>query len=258
MTQDLAVVTGASSGIGREIARVLAAKKIDLVLVARRVDRLKELAEELCSQHGVMVEVIPADLSLPNAADHLVAELHQRQLSTSILINCAGFGYYGPMLQRPPEEVELTIQVNVMAVARLVRLLAAEMTERGRGHILNVASFAALQPIPRYCIYSAAKAFVVAMSLSLRHELRRTGVRVSVICPGFTDSEFHQVAEHEKSKVMRLTTLQANHVARAGVAGMFRGKGMIVPGLWYKLNALLGRLLPATVGTSLSAIACKN
>ncbi len=256
--RDLALVTGASSGIGAEIARALAARRIDLVVSARREERLDALQAELERAHGVRVTPIAVDLDTAGGADRLVDEIDKRQFAVSMLVNNAGFGFYGEVAKQPRERIDSMLQVNVRAVTTLSRRLAAGMVERRRGHILNMSSFAALQPIPRYSVYSGAKAYVLAYSLGLRHELARRGVMVSVACPGFTSTEFHQVAEHQKTALMRWTTLDPVHVARACVAGMLRGKAVIVPGLVYKAALLGGRFLPRSLGAAISAGVVKS
>jgi short-subunit dehydrogenase len=251
--RDLALVTGASSGIGAEFARQLAARRIDLVLTARRRDRLEALAAELIAQHPIRVNVIVSDLNEAGGADRLVEELAQRQLAPTILINNAGFGYYSPFVEQSREEIDAMLQVNIRALTILCRRLGEAMAGRRHGYILNVASFAALAPIPRYSVYSGAKAYIVALSQALRHELSRRNVRVSVICPGFTGTEFHDVSRHAKTVLMQATELTPQHVARAGLAGLDRGKLLIVPGWFYKLSGLAGRLLPRAVMSFLSA-----
>jgi uncharacterized protein len=251
--RDLALITGASSGIGADFARQLAARKIDLILTARRRDRLEALAAELTALHNVKISVIENDLNVPDGADRLCDELTQRQLAPTVLINNAGFGYYSPFVEQPREDMEALLQVNVRALTILCRRLGEEMAKRKHGYILNVSSFAALAPIPRYSVYSGAKAYVVAFTQGIRHELSRRGVKVSVICPGFTRTEFHDVSRHEKTALMRATELTPEQVARAGLTGLERGKLLIVPGWWYKLNALAARVLPRSLMSALSA-----
>jgi short-subunit dehydrogenase len=250
---NLALVTGASSGIGAELARQLAAQQSDLVLTARRGDRLAALAEELHSQHGVQTTVIECDLNTAEGADRLIDELAAKGLAPTTLINNAGFGYYGPFVEQSRDDIEAMLQVNIRAVTILCRRLGEAMAERGRGSILNVASFAALAPIPRYAVYSGAKAYVIAFSQALRHELAQRGVRVSVLCPGFTNTEFHDVSRHKKSLLMRATELTVEQVARAGLHGLARGRFLVVPGWWYKLNAASARLLPRSLMSAITA-----
>src|SRR5205807_2561992 len=150
------------------------------------------------------VDVAVADLNTPSGADRLVDELATRQLAPTTLVNNAGFGYYGNFLDQSPDDIEAMLQVDIRAVTILCRRLGQQMVERGRGAILNVASFAAIAPIPRYSMYSGAKAYIVAFSQALRHEVQKRGVKVSVLCPGFTKTEFHEVSRHEKTSLMKL------------------------------------------------------
>jgi short-subunit dehydrogenase len=251
--RDLALVTGASSGIGAEIARQLAGRRIDLVLTARRRERLEALAAELSERHGVKVAVIENDLNTEDGADHLVEELAARELRPTVLVNNAGFGCFSEFLEQPRDDIEALLEVNIRAVTILCRRLGERMAAARHGYILNVSSFAAIAPIPRYAVYSGAKAYVIGLSQALRHELARRGVKVSVLCPGFTRTEFHDVSGHEKSRLMRATELSVEQVARAGLAGLARGKFLIVPGWWYKLNTVFARLLPRSLMSSLSA-----
>jgi len=255
---DVALVTGASSGIGAEFARLLAQRGWNLVISARRENRLVRLREEISARHGVRVTAIPSDLDTPQGAQQLFAATQALGPAVSMLVNNAGFGTYGPVPKQDLQTIHSMIQVNVTSLTTLTRLFAAEMRQRGCGYLLNVSSFAALQPIPRYAVYSGAKAYVVAFSQALRHELRGSGVRVSVLVPGFTATEFHKVARHRKTKLMRLTTLDARHVAKAGLAGVLQGKPVIVPGLWYKANALLCRVMPRSFASTLAARAVRS
>ncbi len=255
--RDLALITGASSGIGAEIARQLAAQKCNLVLTARRRDRLESLAAELTSKHSIQASVIEADLNTPNGADQLIAELNTKNLSITHLINNAGFGYYGQFLNQTPADIDAMLEVDIRAVTILCQKLGQQMADRGGGKILNVASFAALAPIPRYAVYSGAKAYVIAFSQALRHELKNKNVSISVLCPGFTKTEFHEVSRHKKSSLMRSTELSVEQVARAGLRGLARGQFLIIPGWWYKLSHLTATLLPRSLMSSLSAASVK-
>src|SRR5262245_40512432 len=207
--RDLALITGASSGIGAEFARQLAAKKVDLILSARRRDRLEALAAELVAKHAIQTIVIENELNTPNGADRLVDELATRGLSPTILINNSGFGYFSPFVEQPRDDIEAMLEVNIRAVTILCRRIGESMAERGGGKILNISSFGALAPIPRYSVYSGAKSYVIAFSQALRHELVRRGVHISVLCPGYTATEFHEVSRHDKTLLMCLTTLTA-------------------------------------------------
>jgi uncharacterized protein len=257
MPRDLALITGSSSGIGAEMARQLAAKKTDLILTARRRDRLETLAAELTAKHAIQATVIDSDLNTPHGADHLVDELTTRNLAPTILINNAGFGYYSPFIDQPRDDIEALLEVNIRALTILCRRIGQAMADRGGGAILNVSSFAALAPIPRYAVYSGAKAYVVAFSQALRHELAKKNVKLSVLCPGFTKTEFHEVSRHEKTTLMRLTEFTVEQVARAGLRGLAKNRFLIVPGLWYKLTLLTSHFLPRTLMAALSSITVK-
>ncbi|MCC7085298.1 MAG: SDR family oxidoreductase [Pirellulales bacterium] len=253
-----ALVTGASSGLGVEFARVLADRGIDLVISARRKDRLEILAAELRQSRGVEVAIVPADLSTQEGPRQLFDAVQAAGLRIDILINNAGFGHFGPFLEQSHDEIDAMIAVNVRAVTILTRLFCETMKRQGSGHILQVSSFAALQPIPRYSVYSAAKEYVITLAQALRHELRKTEVNISVVAPGFMPTEFHDVAEHEKSKWMKLLTVPSDYVARKAIHGMFKRKLLITPGLVYQINRGLLRLTPRRIASALSAAVVKS
>jgi len=250
---ELALVTGASSGIGRELARVLASQGVNLVITARREERLATLRDELQRAHDVKVDILPHDLDRPDGAALLYDVVRAGGHEITLLINNAGFGHFGDTADVDMAKIESQLQVNVDTLTRLTRLFAADMRKRGHGHLLNLSSFAALTPIPGYAVYSGAKAYVIGFSQALRHELKGSGVSVSVLCPGFTTTEFHKVSDHRKTRLMRTTSMTAEKVAAAGIAGMWRGKFLIVPGWWYKLNTLTARMLPRSWSSALSA-----
>lgn len=253
-----ALVTGASSGLGTELARVLAERGIDLVISARRTERLEALAGELRREHGVDVTVLPGDLSMPQGPRQLFEAVKAAGQRVDILVNNAGFGYFGPFLEQTLEQIDEMIAVNVGAVTRLTRMFAEVMKAQGGGRILQVSSYAALQPIPRYCVYSGAKAHVIAFSQALRHELRKTGVQISVVAPGFMNTEFHDVAQHEKSLLMKMTTVPVRYVARRAIAGMFKGKFLITPGVVYRVNNWLLPFTPRRMASGISAAIVKS
>ena len=259
--RDLALITGASSGIGAQIARQLAARGINLIVTARRRERLKALVSELHQNpthpSGFTAIVIENDLSTPDGPDRLLADLAERKLAPTVLINNAGFGYFDLFVEQSRDDIEAMIAVNLRAATILARELGEQMASRQHGYILNVASFAALAPIPRYAVYSGAKAFLVAWTQALAYELRKSGVHVSVICPGFTRTEFHDVARHQKTRLMQWIELTPEQVARAAIRGLERGQLVIVPGWWYKLNSAALRLLPRAWVAAMSARAVK-
>jgi short-subunit dehydrogenase len=253
-----ALVTGASSGFGIELARVLATRGIDLVVAARRRERLESLASELRQAHAVDVVVLAADLSTLDGPRQLFDAIQAAGLRIDILINNAGFGLFGPFLEQSLEQIQELIEVDVLAVAILTRLFAQKMQDQGGGYILQVSSFAALQPIPRYSVYSGAKAFLIAMTQSLRHELRSSGVSVSAVAPGFMSTEFHAVAHHEWTLLMKLIRLPIRYAARRAIAGMFRRKLLITPGLFYQIVGFFLRFTPRSWASAISGAISKN
>jgi hypothetical protein len=239
-----ALVTGASSGLGADFARELAAHGCDLVLVARRADRLEALAKELRERHGVQAEVVAMSLSEPEAAAALHRRVSERGLEVDVLVNNAGFGAFGEFLSVPWEREREMLQLDVVAVVQLTKLFGADMVRRGRGWILQVASIGAYQPSPTYATYSAAKAFVLSFGEALAFELRTTGVKVTVVSPGVTRTEFLQVSGQKPTLYQRMAMMESPAVARAGIRAMLRGKTSTVPGLVNKVPVFLMRLTP--------------
>ena len=187
-----ALVTGASSGIGAAFARELASRGSDLVLVARSRDKLTAFGDELSTSYGVAVDVVVADLAKPSSADHLAAEVGDRQID--ILINNAGFGLHAQLHQADAARLTEMVQLNVATLVDLTRLYLPGMLARDRGAVINIASTAAFQPVPYMAVYGASKAFVLSFTEALWAETRRTDVRVTALCPGSTETEFFTVA----------------------------------------------------------------
>src|ERR687894_1043919 len=189
------LVTGASSGIGAELARELAGRAYNVVLVARRADRLEALAEELRLTHGIHADVEPCDLTDPDARRDLVARLEAGEREVVGVCNNAGFGTVAPLHESDLEREQQVVRLNVEAVHHLTGAFLPRMVERGEGAILNVASTAAFQPLPGFATYAATKAFVQSLSEAVHAELGGTGVTVTCLCPGFTYTEFPETAE---------------------------------------------------------------
>ncbi|PTA69149.1 SDR family NAD(P)-dependent oxidoreductase [Deinococcus arcticus] len=250
-TSALALVTGASSGIGEHLARGLAAHGAHLVLVARSAGRLQALAQELQQQHGIQVHVLPADLAQPGAAAHLTNELRARGLHPDILVNNAGLGTFDEFLHQTPEAISGLIALNITALTELTRLLAPHMVAQGRGRILNVASTAAFQPGPLMAAYYASKAYVLSLSEALNEELRPSGVSVTALCPGPVETGFQAASGLGRSQLLRgpvrLAMLSAEQVARAGLDAMLRGQAVVIPGRINQLQIAALRLLPRAV-----------
>lgn len=246
-----ALVTGASGGIGLELARVLAADGYNLALVARSGEKLRQIAQDLAENYSIQVTVIVKDLSSPTAPEEILQSMDQKGLQVDLLVNNAGFGTYGPFYQADLAEELQMIAVNVTALTHLTRLFLPRMVARGSGKILNVASTAAFQPGPLMAVYYATKAYVLSFSEALSNELKGTGVTVTALCPGATASGFQSRARMETSRLFRGRLMDAATVARIGYAGLKRNKTVVIPGLWYQFMALGPRLLPRDVVTAL-------
>ncbi|MGB1558501.1 MAG: SDR family NAD(P)-dependent oxidoreductase, partial [Oceanococcaceae bacterium] len=247
MSTETVLITGASSGIGLDMARQFAAEGSALILVARRTEALNTLAEELRSAHGIQVEVIGQDLAATGAVTALCAELQKRGLQVDVLVNNAGFGLRGTVVELDAQRQIDMIQVNVTALTELTRQLLPAMAQRGRGGVLNVASTAAFQPGPWMGVYYATKAYVLSLSEALYEETRGTGVKVSCLCPGATATGFAAEADMESSLLFRMGTMRSADVARAGIRGLRRGQAIVIPGLKNWLGALSVRFSPRFV-----------
>ena len=242
------LVTGASSGIGAEIARNLAARGHGVTLVARREDKLRALADELAEAHGIRAEVLAADLADDDARTALVDRVADLGLAVDVLVNNAGFTTMGPVHTGDPAGELLMIRTNVEAVAHLCSLFLPGMVERGRGAVLNVASVGAFQPLPGQAGYAASKAFVLSYSHGIRTELVGTGVTVTVLCPGPVRTGFAEAAGFSDDDAVgalpEIMWEPVERVAAAGVDGMAGDKGVVIPGLANQVGATAGYLLP--------------
>lgn len=235
-TSGYALVTGASSGIGAEIAREYARRGVPLILTARRADRLQALADELRTQ--VSVEVIPADLAEPEAVAQLVDAIEARGLAVRILVNNAGYGVIGRYTSQDWQTHAAFLQVMIHSVSELTWRLLPSLRGFPDGRILNVASFAGLAPGSNgQTLYAAAKAYLIKFSESLAQENADRGLKVCALCPGFTYSEFHDVTGTREmmSKLPKGLWLQTNAVARAGIDGVEGDRVVVVPGWRYRL-----------------------
>lgn len=241
-----ALITGASVGIGFELARQFARGGYDLILVARNVEKLNEAAQEMKGL-GAAAEVIACDLARPDAPGELFAEVKRRGRLVDVLVNNAGFGALGKFHEIDLQRQLEMIQVNVTALVHLTHLFLQGMIGRGGGGILNVASTAAYQAGPHMAIYYATKAFVLSFSEAIGEELRKAGVKVTALCPGPTRSEFRARAKLEKSSVFNssfIPVMDAEQVARVGFRAFERGKRVIITGWSNKLSVRLTRLFP--------------
>jgi short-subunit dehydrogenase len=245
------LVTGASSGIGYELAKRFARERHDLVLVARSRERLAEIAKELSGSTGVAVKVIPKDLSRPGAAADVFDELRRESISVKVLVNCAGFGTCGLFAEDDPAVDLEMMQLNMVALTQLTSLAVREMLGRREGRILNVASTAGFQPGPRMAVYYATKAYVLSFSEALANELSGTGVTVSALCPGPTLTGFGERAKMEDTRLFRMGAMDAAAVADAGYRGLMKGRAVIVPGLLNRLLVQSVRISPRKLVTAI-------
>jgi short-subunit dehydrogenase len=240
---DWALITGASSGIGWELARIFAADHFNLVLLARNESRLNKLADELRAARGIETKVLVQDLGSPGAAREIFNAL--RDTPVSILVNNAGFGLYGPFAESDPRAQADMMQVNMTALVELTHLFLQPMLGRRSGKILNVASTAAFQPGPFVSVYYASKAFVHSFSYALAEELIGTGVTVTALCPGTTHTEFFQRGNFGSTRAP--FTMDARTVAEAGYRGLMSGKRVVIPGAMNKIMTALARRMPTSV-----------
>jgi short-subunit dehydrogenase len=258
MNRPIALVTGASAGIGECIARLLAERGHDLVLIARDRGRLEALAKELEGSFGATAQVLPADLTDADQLASVEARCHDRGAPIDVLVNNAGFGTFGPMHTLDIDTEARQIQLNIVALVRLTHAAATEMVPRGHGGILNVSSLAGFQPGPANATYSATKAFVTSFTEAVHEELKGTGVNVTVLCPGFTHTGFQEVANAPAEAVPGFMWQEADAVAREGLDALAKNKAVAIPG---NLNKVLGNfsaVTPHAISRRLSAAVLKR
>jgi short-subunit dehydrogenase len=232
------LITGASAGLGAEFARQCAARGDEVVLVARREERLRALAAEIGSGH-----VIAADLAAPGAPERLIADIEARGLSVNCLVNNAGFGLAGKFADLPLSRQREMLDLNIGALTALCRLVLPAMQERRRGAILNIASTGAFQAGPGIAVYFATKAFVLSFTEALHQEMKGSGIKVSALCPGPTATEFGDVAGIT-SQSFGAFSADARSVVAAGLNGLARNQAVIIPGFTNKISAQSNRLIP--------------
>ena len=242
MTQPVALITGASAGLGVDFARQLGANGQRLVLVARRMERLEALAEELGNARAVEM-----DLGEAGAADRLMADLAAHDEHVDLLVNNAGFGLTGRFAELDGKRQRQMIDLNCGALVELAHAVLPGMIERRSGAILNVASTAAFQPGPGMAVYFATKAFVLSFSEALHEEVKRHGVKVSALCPGPTATEFGDVAGFGPSSPSSKLAAASDPVAQAGLAGLDRNQAIVIPGLMNKATAQAHRFFPRAI-----------
>lgn len=243
------IVTGASSGIGAEIARELAARGLNVTLVARREDRLRSLAEELGREHGVRAETVAADIASDEGRVGLFEEIDSRGRDVDVLVNNAGFGSAGRFQSLDGDKETLMVRTNCEAVVALCARYVPPMVDRGRGAVLNVGSIAAYQPLPYQATYSATKAFVLTFSEALSADLHGTGVQVTALCPGPVPTEFEEKAGigDDWEGIPGFVLTSPEHNAAAAVSGMEKGRRVVVPGPLNQVTSVAGHYTPRSV-----------
>ena len=249
-----ALVTGASSGIGEQIARELAGRGHGLTLVARREERLRALAKELAEEHGVRAESIAADLADPAARDGIEAKLGELGLTVEVLVNNAGFGGFGSFAEQEREREIRMVRLNVEALVDLGARFLPGMVERGQGAVINIASTASFQPLPDNATYAATKAFVLSHGEAVHEELRGTGVTLTTVCPGPVRTEFAEVAGigGAEERTPGFVWITPEDVADAAVGGAESGSRVVVPGLLNRATSIAGQHAPHSIALRLT------
>ncbi len=248
-----ALITGASGGIGLELAKLFARDGYNLVLVARSEQKLKQLAADLEHRHGVSVQVLAKDLSTPQSPAEIHAELQAQSITVNVLVNNAGYGTSGPFIETDLTTELQELQLNVVTLTHLTKLFAREMVRQRQGRILNVASTAAFQPGPLMAVYYATKAYVLSFSEALATELRGTGVTVTTLCPGATETGFAERAKIKSSTLFQSSrVMSAEAVARIGYVGLMAGKTLVIPGFLNKALAFSVRFAPRALVTQIT------
>ncbi|MEB3179101.1 MAG: SDR family oxidoreductase [Nostocaceae cyanobacterium] len=247
-----ALITGASGGIGYEFVKLFAQDGYNLVLVARSQNKLEGIAEDFQNKYGITVKVIAKDLSLPAAPQEIYHELQQAGIKIDVLVNNAGFANYGLFHEIDMDKELQLLQVNIVCLTHLSKLFIPDMVKRGSGKILNLASTAAFQPGPLMAVYYASKAYVLSLSEAIANELEGTGVTVTALCPGPTESGFQQRAAMEDSKLVSgKKIMDAETVAKIGYDALMDGKTVVIPGVKNKIMAESVRFTPRKLVTKI-------
>lgn len=249
MTTHTALITGASGGIGYELAERFAKDGHHLVLIARSEERLQAIAADFTSRYSIAVHIIIKDLTDPTAPKAIYDELQTKGISVDVLINNAGFGLFGEFIETSLEQEVDMIQVNITALTQMTKLFLPQMVQRQYGRIMNVASLAAFQPGPLMAVYYATKAYVLSFTEALENELQGSGVTVTALCPGATRTNFDTRANLGGSKLFKRGVMNVHTVAQAGYDGLMRGKTIVVPGMQNLLLTKIGPLFPRKLVT---------
>ena len=247
MAKETVLITGASSGIGMGLAKLFAADGSDLVLVARREDRLNELAEELKSEHGIEVHVLPKDLSKKTSPKEIFNHLKKEKIEIDVLVNNAGFGSRGTVSELDTDLQVDMVQVNAAALTHLTSLFLPGIIERGQGGILNVGSLARFQPGPNLAVYFATKAYVLSFTEALAEEISNPNIKVSCFAPGPVKTEFGEKSDLEDSLLFKMSLMDLEPAVKAGYEGFRKGKTIVIPGLKQQIVPFLNRFTPRLI-----------
>lgn len=247
------LITGASNGIGYELAKLFAKDGHNLVLVARTAGKLAQVADELQRQFNISAKPIALDLATPSAPQTLFDQLQQEGIAVDILINNAGYAKYGEFVKVPLEESLGQIQLNIATLTTLTKLFVAPMLQRRSGKIMNVASTAGFQPGPLMAVYYATKAYVISFSEALANELKGTGVTITCFCPGATDTGFQYRAENSESRLFKkMYPMNVKTVARDGYRGLQKNKTLVISGIKNRILMQIVRITPRKLVTAIS------
>lgn len=242
-----ALITGASSGLGVEFAKLFAERNANLVLVARRTEPMEQLAESLRKNQSVQVLFIGTDLSRPEAAAGLKTQLDARGIEIEVLVNNAGFGVYGEFLDQSLGKIAEMMRLNIMTLTELTHFFGREMANRGHGRIVLVASVLGYQAVPGYASYAASKAYVLLLGEALHQELAPRGVSVTTVSPGTTATAFGAIAGEKSSPLLKALRMKPQVVAKTAVLAAMRDKASVVPGFLNKMNVFTDRLMPRSM-----------
>ena len=247
MAKETVLITGASSGIGMGLAKLFAADGSDLVLVARREDRLNELAEKLKSEHGIEVHVLPKDLSKKTSPKEIFNHLKKEKIEIDVLVNNAGFGSRGTVSELDTDLQVDMVQVNAAALTHLTSLFLPGIIERGQGGILNVGSLAGFQPGPNLAVYFATKAYVLSFTEALAEEISNPNIKISCFAPGPVKTEFGEKSDLEDSLLFKLSLMDLEPAVKAGYEVFRKGKTIVIPGLKQQIVPFLNRFTPRLI-----------
>ena len=249
-----ALITGASSGIGLELARRFAGDGYDLVIIARREDLLNKVAKEIMENFGVKVSVMPKDLTEKDSTLEIFKKLEKEGKEINVVVNNAGFGAVGEFTELDYERQINMIDLNINSLVSLTRLFLPGMIKKNYGGILNVGSLAGFQPGPYASVYYATKAFVLSFTEGLKEELKGTNIKVSCLSPGPTDTEFLEISSIDESSLFKFGTMRAREVAKEGYDGFKNGKTIVIPGLLNNLLPCLVRITPRILARKITGV----